>query len=218
MVEAVIFDMDGLLIDSEIFWTQAEIEIFGQVDIALDVEQCRQTVGMGLEEVVSYRYRQKPWDQPSQEDVINAIHRRVVELVAERGQALPGALSAVAFARQQGVRLGLATASDQSLIDVTLDRLALCNAFDHIQSASGLALGKPHPEVYLLCAKQLGVSAQRCVAIEDSLPGLIAAKAARMKAIAVPDPVLAANPGFGLADVCLESLEQFDETVWQKLT
>jgi HAD superfamily hydrolase (TIGR01509 family) len=217
MIRAAIFDMDGLLIDSEPLWTRAEIQAFATVGIELDREKCAQTVGMGLEEVVRFRYRQRPWEGKSLEEVGLLIHRRMLELVQAEGRPMPGALEAVEFFRSKGLRLGLATSSDRGLIDASLQALHLQDAFDHLQSGSELEHGKPHPLVYLTAAEKLSVPPAECLALEDSIPGLIAAKAARMKALAVPEPRLFGDPRFGIADLTLQSLKELDEAAWRRL-
>jgi len=217
MIEAAIFDMDGLLIDSEPLWTIAEIEVFATVGIRLDAERCRETVGLGLELVVERRWAERPWASPSKAEVAARIHDRVAELILERGEPMPGALDALALARRRGARVGLATASDHELIAAFLKRLGLAGAFDHLQSAQGLARSKPHPHVYLAAARGLRVEPRGCVAFEDSLVGLQAAKAAGMRVVVVPDPQAADDPGFTAADVALASLVDFDEAAWRRL-
>jgi mannitol-1-/sugar-/sorbitol-6-/2-deoxyglucose-6-phosphatase len=217
MIQAVIFDMDGLLIDSEPLWTQAEIEVFATVGIALNQERCAETVGMGLEEVVAFRFAEQPWKNRSPEEVADAIHHRVTELVRKRGEPMPSAIQAVNSVKERGWKVGLATASDPVLIAAALGRLGLTEAFEDIQSASGLMLGKPHPEVYLRAAEHLGIPPAACVGIEDSIPGLIAVKAAKMMAVAVPEPRLKDDPRFQIADVVIGSLEELNDDVWKKL-
>jgi mannitol-1-/sugar-/sorbitol-6-/2-deoxyglucose-6-phosphatase len=217
MIRAAIFDMDGLLIDSEPLWTRAEIEVFETVGIDLDETSCAETIGMGLDDVVSYRYNQKPFSNRSQLQVARAIHQRVAELIKERGQAMPGAHQALEFVKARGARLGLATASDRVLIDATMSTLNIEGVFDHIQSASELTHGKPHPEVYLTAASALGTRPDECLGLEDSIPGTIAIKAAGMKAIAIPEKRLVDDPRFSIADVVLGSLEQLNQQVWDSL-
>ena len=130
---------------------------------------------------------------------------------------MPGAPEALAFVRRQGAKVGLATTSDREIIAAALAVLPLGAAFDFIQSAAELPFRKPHPAVYLACAEGLGVSPLDCLALEDSVTGLIAAKAARMKAIAVPDRRLAGDPRFCLADLVLPSLRALDASAWQRL-
>lgn len=217
MIRAAIFDMDGLLIDSEPLWTRAEIEAFAAVGIELDQQKCAQTVGMGLEEVVRFRYRQKPWEGKSLEEVALLIHRRMLEMVASEGRPMPGAVAAVEFCKQKGLKLGLATSSDRGLIDASLKALDMRDVFDQLQSGSELEHGKPHPLVYLTTAGKLGIPPTECVALEDSIPGLIAAQAAGMKAIAVPEPRLFGDPRFGIADVILRTLQELNDDVWARL-
>jgi len=217
MIRAAIFDMDGLLIDSEPLWTIAEIEAFATVGIELDQDTCAQTVGKGLEEVVRFRYEQQPWTGKSLEEVGLLIHRRMLELVKAEGRAMPGAIEAVEFFKSKGLKLGLATSSDRSLIDASLEALDLKSAFDHLQSGSELEHGKPHPLVYLVTAERLVIEPGECVALEDSIPGLTAAKAAGMKAVAVPEPRLAKDPRYSIADVVLQTLKEFNHEVWNRL-
>lgn len=211
MPRAVIFDMDGLLVDSEPLWTRAEQEIFATVGITLDAAACAQTVGMGLEQVVAYRYRQHPWKAPGREEIARAIHRRVVELVRDQVRPMPGARRALELVSGLGWRIGLATSSDQELIQAALGRLGFTELFQHLQSAQDVARGKPHPDVYLACAAALEVKPAACVGCEDSLTGLAAVHAAGMKAVVVPERRLRHEPGFQEAELLLDSLEQLDQ-------
>ena len=214
---AAIFDLDGLLIDSEPLWTRAEIEVFGTVGIFLNEKLCRQTVGLGLREVVEFRYNEKPWATPSKEEIAQAIHRRMIELVALDGRAMPGAYQTIEWLSSQGIKLALASASDPTLIEIALKKIGLDGRFAHVQSSQQLPYPKPHPAVYLTCAEQLGVSPLLCVGFEDSLPGLIAVKAARMKAVVVPDPTTFLDPRYSIADLKLGSLEEFGSKLFSNL-
>jgi sugar-phosphatase len=217
MIRAAIFDMDGLLVDSEPLWTRAEIKAFKTVGIELDEEKCAETVGQGLEEVVRFRYKQQPWTGPSLEEVGLLIHRHMLELLGAEGRPMPGALEAVEFFKGKGLKLGLATSSDRGLIDAALGALDLKDSFDHLQSGSELEHGKPHPMVYLVTAEKLGVPPAECLALEDSIPGLRSAKAAGMKAVAVPEPRLFGDPGYDIADVVLQTLKDLNQEVWNRL-
>lgn len=217
MIRAAIFDMDGLLVDSEPLWTIAEIKAFATVGIELDEQKCAETVGQGLEEVVRFRYNQQPWTGPSLEEVGLLIHRHMLELLGAEGKPMPGALEAVEFFKGKGLKLGLATSSDRGLIDAALGALDLKDAFDHLQSGSELEHGKPHPMVYLVTAEKLGVPPTECLALEDSIPGLRSAKAAGMKAVAVPEPRLYGDPQFDIADVTLQTLREMNDGVWDRL-
>jgi len=212
---AFIFDMDGLLLDSEPLWRRAQIEAFGAAGIALDDEACASTTGLRIDEVVAY-WLAHPERSNDKAREVNAstlrqgIVDRVIELVRSEGQLLPGARPALEDAARTGLPLALASSSDVRLIEATLAHFELRDLFARVVSAEHDAFGKPHPEVYLRTAGELGVVPAACVAIEDSLHGVIAAKAARMTCVAVPAADDRADGRFAIADVLLASLELFD--------
>lgn len=208
LLEACIFDMDGVLLDSEPFWRQAEIEVFATVDLHLSDEDCMETMGIRIDEVVAFRYHQKPWAEPSQEAICDRIVDRVVGLVRERGKPLPGVYEALDFVRSQGLKLALASSSSSRIIRAVLEGLRLEDAFSVIHSAETEEFGKPHPAVFLTTAGLLGVPPTRCLVIEDSFNGVLAAKAARMTVVAIPEPAVADDPRFVIADARLGSLEE----------
>jgi len=208
VARAVIFDMDGLLVDSEPLWVRAEIEIFGQVGVLLCEEDCAQTKGLRTDDVVAYWHTRRPWQGMPPADVEARLIGRVASLVREEGRALPGVASAIAAAREGGRRVALASSSPLVIIHATLERLGLEGAFDVVQSAQSLPLGKPHPGIFLRTAELLAVPAVECVVLEDSLTGVIAAKAARMSCVAVPFDHPDQDARFVIADAIVRSLEE----------
>jgi HAD superfamily hydrolase (TIGR01509 family) len=217
-LQAVIFDMDGVLIDSEPFWRESEIEIFGRHGLHLTGEDCMLTTGMRIQEVTGYWYARRPWSGPSPETLAEEILRGVIRRVRERGAAMPGLSQAIRLFRSRNLRLALATSSAQPLIDAVVDRLELHRIFEAICSAEDGLRGKPHPDVYLCAAEQLGLAPRACLAIEDSITGVEAAKAAGMRCIAVPLPELRGDPRYHAADCVVESLALITETVLDDLT
>ncbi|MEB3217829.1 MAG: hexitol phosphatase HxpB [Nostocales cyanobacterium 94392] len=214
MIEAVIFDMDGLLIDSEPLWQQAEIAIFKQVDIILIPSMCLQTKGLRIDEVVEYWYKKYPWNNLSKLQVEQAIVNKLIELIHAEGKALIGVNDAINYVKAKDVKIALASSSSSRIINAALEKLNIADTFEIIYSAESELLGKPHPGVYLTTAKKLGVSPQNCLALEDSLNGVLAAKSAQMKCIAIPEMSENHNPKFAIADIVLESLEQLDDNIW----
>ncbi|BAZ33409.1 putative phosphoglycolate phosphatase [Cylindrospermum sp. NIES-4074] len=209
---AVIFDMDGLLIDSEPLWCRAEVEVFNDLGVPLEESMCNQTMGLRSDEVVSYWYAQFPWVGTSQSTVGERIVSHVSELVATFGQPLPGAVEIVQLCQQMDLPLALATSSPMSLVESVLNKLGLQDAFGVLSSAQTEEFGKPHPAVYLKTANRLGVQPQKCVAFEDSIRGIISAKAASMRCIAVPAVEEREDPRFAIADAKLDSLTQINES------
>ena len=218
MIKAVIFDMDGLLIDSEPLWQKAEILIFKQVNILLTSELCLQTKGLRIDEVVNYWYQRHPWENLAKQKVEELIIAKVIELIYLQGEPLAGVDRAIFFVRQKQVKIALASSSASKIIQAVLQKLELTNVFAEIYSAELEVLGKPHPGVYLTTAKKLNVSPFECLALEDSLNGVLAAKAAQMKCIAIPEPLQYDNPKFAIADIILKSLAEFNDDIWHSLS
>lgn len=208
-MKAAIFDLDGLLIDSEPFWRRAEQEIFARLDLQLDDEMCAQTTGLRVDEVVAFWFAKQPWTGCSNQSVENDIVQRVAELVRWCGEPLPGALEAVDKLRITGLRLAVASSSPRILIEAALERLQLVDSFPIVCSAIEEAAGKPDPAVYLTAARRLKVSNSDCVAFEDSIPGVKAAKAAAMTVVAVPAARDYDHVDFDQADYKLRSLVDF---------
>ncbi len=115
---------------------------------------------------------------------------------------------AVALCKAEGLKIGLASASPLHMLEKVLEMFELRDQFDALASAEHLPYSKPHPQVYLDCAAKLGVAPMSCVALEDSVNGMIASKAARMRSIVVPEAENSRDPRFVLADVKLASLQQ----------
>ena len=214
MIEAVIFDLDGLLIDSEPLWQEAEILVFQQVNIILTSELCLQTKGLRIDEVVEYWYQKYPWTNLSKQKVEQLIVAKVIELIQIKGKPLAGVDRAISFVRQKQVKIALASSSALPIIRAALQKLKLTDVFVEIYSAESEVLGKPYPGVYLTTAHKLKVAPQKCLALEDSLNGVLAAKAAQMKCIAIPEASQRDNPKFAIADTILQSLEELNDTVW----
>lgn len=214
---AIIFDMDGVLINSEPLWMQAEMEIFKALGLTLTIADCEKTRGVRIRNVVEYWYLQHPWKSKSIEDVTSEISNRVIELILEKGEALPGLYAALDLISNLKIPLAIATSSSEKIIEAVLNRLELKNYFSVIQSAENELYGKPHPSVYLNCATKLNANPINCIAIEDSIAGVIAAKAARMKVVAIPEPAAFNDPRFSIADLKLKSLNNLTTEVISKL-
>lgn len=210
MLRAAIFDLDGLLVDSEPLWRRAEIEHFASVGVHLTDAECAETTGLRIDEVVALRHRERPWDSPSVEVVTARIVDLMVDLLAVHAPAKPGAEHATSVCAGAGLRLAVASSSPLRLIEAALAGLGLRDRFELVVSAEREPYGKPHPGVFLRAAEKLGVPPSGCVVLEDSLHGVVAAKAARMACVAVPER---ADPRFALADVVLPSLEALEVPV-----
>jgi mannitol-1-/sugar-/sorbitol-6-/2-deoxyglucose-6-phosphatase len=185
MSKACVFDMDGVLIDTEPVWRQVELDVFARVGVALTDEQLRDTWGMRIEEVVDHWYQQRPWNGIRPHAVQREIVREMVEHVRTQGEPMVGALEAINTARGAGLRVAIASSSARELIDAVVERLGIVDVIDAVCTADDEVRGKPDPAVYLSAAQALDVMPSLCVAIEDSPVGVSAAVAAGMRCIGV---------------------------------
>ncbi|HGM5489104.1 TPA: hexitol phosphatase HxpB [Serratia fonticola] len=208
-IATAIFDMDGLLIDSEPLWLQAEMDIFSSLGLDLsDRHKLPDTLGLRIDLVVRMWYQAMPWQGPSQEEVASRIIERAIELVREKRPLLPGVHHALELCRSLDLNIGLASASPLHMQQQVLKMFDLEDYFDQLVSAEYLPHSKPHPEVYLIAAERLGSEPQHCITLEDSFNGMIATKAARMNSIVIPAHEYSQDPRWALADLKLQSLEQ----------
>jgi beta-phosphoglucomutase-like phosphatase (HAD superfamily) len=216
-ITAVIFDLDGLLIDSEPFWRQAEIEVFGSLGLRLTEADVRQTMGLRIDDAVLHWWHRHPWDGMSPPEVEGSITSRVAELISEFGASMPGALDALALCRRLQLPVAVCSGSYAVVIEAALRRLGIESDVSAWHSAEWDPLGKPHPGAYLSTAAKLGVEPTGCLALEDSFNGAIAAKAARMRVVVVPEPATLESSRWGFCDAILSSLAGFDEALVRSL-
>jgi len=214
-VTSVILDMDGLLIDTEPAWRVAETDVFADLGVRLTEAELLETTGQAIDEVVAMRRQRQRWrggkfGQLTDAEIADRITELVVAHVMAEGEPMAGVREAIGIFRRNGLALAIASSSPTRLIDAVCQRLRLtditvrCSAFDEAQ-------GKPAPDVYRTAARKLGDNPARCLAIEDSPNGVLAAKAAGMRCLAIPDPLLAADPRYREADLVLPSLACLDD-------
>jgi sugar-phosphatase len=217
MIEAVIFDMDGLLIDSEPLWQEAEIFSFQRVGIELDNKMCLETMGLRVDQVVDYWNYKFPGKVKDKDSLVKDIMGGVISLVIEKGKPREGVNEILEFMKGQNVKMAIASSSQLILIKTVVKKFGIDKYFDEFYSAEMEEYGKPHPGVYITTAKVLDVVPERCLALEDSFNGLLSAKAARMKCICVPDESIKQSPKLVIADLVLNSLADFNEEYWNNL-
>src|SRR5215218_4699813 len=216
-IDAMIFDMDGLLVDSEPLWRIAEIEMLSAVGVPITHDDAVQTTGLRTDEVVEVWYSRYPWPDPPKKAIEARIITRLIALVRERGKLMPGARETLNAVSGAGYPLAIASSSSSEIIAAVLDTLGIAAYFQVAQSAEHEPYGKPHPGVYIEAARGLDIAPMRCLAFEDSPNGVIAAKAARMRCIAVPDPALTDDRRFQAADLILPSLSAFHLDLLEQL-
>lgn len=206
--DAVIFDMDGVLIDSEPLWKIAMEEVFGSVGSKLTKQDFQKTVGLRIDEVVRFWHHHEGWQGVTPEDIEQQIVLKMVELIRANAVPLTGVIETLSFIKEKRKKIGLATSSYEVLVRTVLRELEITDYFDFYHSAEHEEYGKPHPAVYLTVAEKLNVNPFRCLVIEDSLNGVISAKAARMKVVCIPEKTHHPEPRLILADLKFDTMAE----------
>ena len=209
-MKTIVFDMDGILINSEPLWKIAEIEAFAKVGLNTKATDFKESVGLRIDEVVQLWHDKVKWTTKTVKEVEDDIVTIVIREINDQGEEMEGVTELLKKLKLKGYKIGLATSSYQRIIDAVLDKLNIREYFDVVHSAEHEEFGKPHPAVFMTTSKLLNVSCSDCLVFEDSLNGVISAKAARMKVVAVPEACNGPSPKLIVADLVLHSLADFD--------
>jgi len=207
MLEAIIWDLDGVIVDSGPYHLQAWQQLARENGQEFSEEQFRRTFGMRSPEIIATVF-----GEGLPEEQVASLAKRKEELFrnAVRGHvsSLPGAVELIHSTDRAGFRLALASSAPYENVELILDSLQLKNHFDVIVTSEDVTAGKPDPQIFLIAAKRLGARPANCLVIEDAVPGVQAAKAAGMKCIAVAGG--SPRPGLEECDLVVDSLEMVD--------
>ena len=213
-ITTVLYDMDGLLLDTEPLWGECMRRIAQKHRIEITKEQFKETTGLRIYEVTEHWAHHYPWQGAHHKEVAEEILDDIIQTSKERGSVLKGVKQSLRILKEEGVKIGLASSSPSRMIDALVEHFEIKHYFDCITSADSVELGKPHPAVFLHCAANLNSNPRECLVLEDSVNGMIAGKAARMKVIVVPDELHWDDPRFALADGKIRSMEDFRLEDW----
>ncbi len=205
-IKAVIFDMDGVIIDSEPLWRKVMIDSFTEIGIPFTDNHCRITTGLRFKEVANYWFTKHSIHHISIDEFDNLVITRLCHLIENQGKSMLGVHETLDILKNKGIKLGIGTSSNSKLMNTVVKSLNIEPYFEALCSAEHMTFGKPHPEVYLTCAKILNTNPHHCLVIEDSVNGVIAGKSAQMKVVAIPEEINKHNPKFSIADYQLTSL------------
>lgn len=212
-LEAVLFDMDGVIIDSEPLWSKAEQELLARRNIPYSPQLKAVMMGLDSSEAVGFLIQHYDLKE-SLSDVVEERNQLIAGLFRQFLRPMPHALQLVRSVHAAEIKTGLASSSPQELVDLALGRLNITGLFDFILSGDQVTRGKPAPDIYLTAARELGVSHENCLVIEDAPHGVAAAKAAGMCCLAIStsasEPALAAADRVvrDFAEVDLQSLQE----------
>jgi len=215
MIKAVIFDMDGVIINSEPLWEKTERILLGRRDIEYNPTYRDKIVGLNQNDSASLL--KDTFKLP--ESIQALIDERIGILVSIYEKELelkPGVFSLVSELKETGFLLALASSSPYKVVEFVIDKFSLNKCFRVVVSGDMIELGKPNPDIYLCAAKTLRVNPNECVAIEDSINGVKSAKSAGLFCIAIPDKRLT-QKDFRIADLVVDSLNSIDAQVIKSL-
>lgn len=217
--EAVIFDMDGSLVDSMWVWKDIDIEYLGRfgLDIPDDLQQ--EIEGMSFTETARY-FRDRFGLDRSVEQIRADWNEMAWDKYRSRVMLKPGAREFLDYCRSQGIKLGIATSNSREIVDMVMEERGVADYFSCITTACEAKKGKPAPDVYLLTAQQLSVDPKKCLVFEDIVFGIQAGKAAGMEVCAVDDAYSAYQEAEkrSLADYYIKDFREIQEiaSIWEK--
>ncbi len=206
MIKAIIFDMDGVISDTEVLQETVEASFLEKEGIFLTPEQIsKRFAGCTSEEMFETLF--KEYEIPSSEipHVLKDKWMKTFQVARKNLRPIPGSIELIEKCRQSGLKLGVASSSTAAFVNFVLTHLQVRKNFEQVVSADEVIHGKPSPDIFLLCAKKLGVKPFECVVIEDAVNGMLAAKKAGMNCIG-----LVKHGGKYPADLTVTSLKQLN--------
>ena len=209
MKKAFIFDMDGVLIDSEPLWQQTELDLLHGYGIPITEQELARTRGMPSVPVLRYASElyQKPLDI---EKVAQELLDLAISNILKAKPLMQGVTETLELLARHDIKIAIASASPRYMLDNIVQSCGIADYFSYIASGAELAYSKPHPAVYLQAAKGLGIEPAECVGIEDSKPCMISVKAASMSCIVIPNELDFHENYWALADFKLAKMNEIN--------
>ncbi len=188
MKKGMIFDMDGLSIESEPYWEEAKIKIFKSYGCYLDKDICNQTTGLKMLDALDFWRDNGVFSSEDDNDTVsNKIVSEAEAMILQKSTLKEGILELMSKAKNDGRKIAVCSSSSMFLITSILEKMKLSNLVDVVHSATESKNGKPFPDPYLDTAEKIGVKPENCIGLEDSVVGATASKSAGLFTIAIPE-------------------------------
>ncbi|CDG21004.1 conserved protein of unknown function [Xenorhabdus poinarii G6] len=186
-MKAVIFDMDGVLIDSEPLWKKAGMQILNHYGVPVTYDEMLSMIGVPVPGMVDKACRLYHKNDLDKSKIEKDFFKKGIELILTENPLMDGVVECLNLLVVKNIKIGIASASPRSLILKIIEKCGIDHYFEYISSADDMPYNKPHPLVYLNAAEKMNVLPEECIGIEDSKTGMIAVKAASMKCVVIPN-------------------------------
>lgn len=218
-IDAVIFDMDGTLVDSMWIWVRVDEEYLEKYHLTEPENFHEDMEGMSYLEVAQYYHRMFPELPVTVEEIMEEWHEMAHDKYMHEVPLKKGVREFIETVRRNGVKTGIATSNSRGLVDDTLKALGITHLFDAVKTSEEAGAGKPAPDVYLLAAGELKANPARCLVFEDVPAGIMAGKSAGMRVCAVEDEFSASlrDKKRRLADYYIQDYDDIEKETYEVL-
>ncbi|PHM50744.1 hexitol phosphatase HxpB [Xenorhabdus miraniensis] len=212
-MKAVIFDMDGVLIDSEPLWKKSGMLILNHYGIPITYDEMLSMAGIPVSGMIDRACRLYNKNDLNKSKIEKELFHKGVELILTEKPLMNGVVECLELLVKKNIKIGIASASPLSFLLKIVEQCGIDNYFDYISSAEGMPYNKPHPMVYLNAAEKLNILPTECIGIEDSKIGMISVKAASMKCIVIPNNIEYNYSYWDISDWKIKSIHELKNII-----
>ncbi|PHM54471.1 phosphatase [Xenorhabdus sp. KK7.4] len=212
-MKAVIFDMDGVLINSEPLWKKSGMLVLNHYGVPVTYDEMFNMTGIPVPGMVDRVCQLYNKNDLNKSEIVKDFFNKGIELILTEKPIMDGVVECLELLAQKNIKIGIASASPLSLLLNIVEQCDIAKYFDYISSADDMPYNKPHPMVYLNAAEKLNVSPKECIGIEDSKTGMIAVKAASMKCVVIPNSIEYDHSYWDVADWKIKTISELKNII-----
>ncbi|MBC8953047.1 hexitol phosphatase HxpB [Xenorhabdus sp. PB62.4] len=212
-MKAVIFDMDGVLIDSEPLWKKSGMLILNHYGVPITYDEMLSMAGIPVSGMIDRACRLYNKNDLNKSKIEKEFFHKGVELILTEKPLMDGVVECLELLVKRNIKIGIASASPLSFLLKIVEQCGIDNYFDYISSAENMPYNKPHPMVYLNAAEKLNVLPTECIGIEDSKTGMISVKAASMKCIVIPNNIEYNHSYWDISDWKIKRIHELENII-----